>query len=467
MKRLLMLLAIALVACNPIGPSQDEPAQDDNGGTSQGDPAQDDNGGPSQGDPAQDDNGKDDNGKDDKEGEAYNDYVRVPLQSVVDGVQPMTGIVLWTDSEFASRKEITLEFSYVRYNDVCKEKDVYDWSTVDKILSGVAAHGHQAIIRFYYSYPGRNCTVPDYIKALPDYEETKGKSEGRSTTFPDWRCEELQRFHKEFYRLFAERYDNDPRLAFLETGFGLWAEYHIYDGPFYLGKTFPGKEFQAEFLAAMPGWFKKTPWLISIDAANGKYGPFKAYPELKDVAFGNFDDSFMCEEHDDDNRSNWKYFGADRYKTAPEGGEFSYYTSYDQKHCLDRKGMYGRKFEDEVAKYHLSFIIGNDQPEYQSWSRIVEASQSMGYHFRVCDFRVKPGTGAAVRIENTGVAPLYYDAFLDVDGVRSEYNLRELLPGGPVWVEIQVPDVSEHPVLSIACDRLVAGQKIGFEADVR
>ena len=398
----------------------------------------------------------------------YASYTRVPLNSVLHGVQPMTGIVLWTGQSKGPEGYISMEFSYMLYSDVCKEKDVYDWTVVDKLLDQVAANGHQAIMRFRYTYPGKKCAVPDYIKAWPGYEETEGKADGgHRTWFPDWRCEELQRFHMEFYRLFAERYDNDPRIAFLETGFGLWAEYHIYDGPFILGKTFPSKEFQAEFISNMPKWFKNTPWLISIDAADNTYSPFRKQPELLEVDFGNFDDSFMCEDHDGYNRRSWLFFGQDRYQKSPEGGEFSYYSTYDQRHCLDTAGMYGRRFEDEVARYHLSFIIGADQPSYQKWPRIIEASQSMGYRYRIKDFRVKAGTGAAVWVKNAGVAPIYYDAFLDVDGVRSSYNLRGLMPGDSLWVDINNPAVKDTPVLSIACDRLVPGQKIEYEADIQ
>lgn len=397
----------------------------------------------------------------------YSDYTRVPLTSELTSVQPMTGIVLWVKKNTTREKYYQLEFSYMLYSDVCKEKDVYDWSVVDNVLETVASHGHQAVLRFRYTYPGYECAVPAYIKALPDYEETDGRSEGRRTTFPDWRHPELQRFHMEFYRLFAERYDNDPRIAFLETGFGLWAEYHIYDGPFVLGKTFPSKEFQAEFLTSMGKWFVNTPWLISIDAADSKYGPFRLKPEVLDEKFGNFDDSFMCEDHDGYNRRSWLFFGEDRYKTSPEGGEFSYYTDYDQKHCLDPEGMYGRRFEDEVAKYHLTFIIGNDQPGYQKWDRIAEASKSMGYRFRILDFRVKAGEGSAVFVKNAGVAPIYYDAFLEADGLKGDYNLKNLMPGDSLWVEIKNPNVTEKPLLTIACDRLVKGQKIEFEADIQ
>ena len=403
------------------------------------------------------------------------DFTSVPLKSSVTKVQPMTGIVTWSDSEYDT-DDVQLEFAYMLYNDVCKKKDVYDWSPMEKLLDDIASRGHQAVVRFRYTYVGKKCAVPDYIKAWPGYEETVGKSERKTTYFPDWRCEELQRFHKEFHRRFAERYDSDPRLAFLQTGFGLWAEYHIYDGPYVEGKTFPSKQFQAEFMRCMAEWFKETTWSISIDAADHSdeedertYGPFHDYPELLKLRFGNFDDSFMCEDHDGYNYKSWAYFGTGRYRSAPLGGEFSYYDenddNFDQIHCLDRGGMYGRKFEDEVAKFHMTYIIGADQPKYQNWSRIRQASLSMGYRFRIEDYRIY-GNTAAIKISNVGVAPIYRDAWVAVDGVRSDWSLAALMPEKSKWLIITVPGLSESSVVSIECDHLVKGQKIRYEADL-
>ena len=403
--------------------------------------------------------------------EKFSSFEKVPLKSSVTKVQPMTGIVLWMDNSNVNTDDIQLEYSYMRYNEVCKGKNKYDWSALENKLNAVASRGHQAVVRFYYTYVGQKCTVPDYIKAWPGYEETSGKSEGRTTYFPDWRCEELQRFHMEFHKEMANRYDKDPRLAFLETGFGLWAEYHIYDGPYVPGKTFPSKEFQATFMRGMAEWFKETTWSISIDAAGHSgddeptYGPFEDQPDLLKLRFGNFDDSFMCEDHDDYNYKSWKFFGTDRYKTAPLGGEFSYYTDSDQKHCLDKGGMHGRKFEDEAAKFHMTFIIGDGQPRYQSWSRIREASLSMGYRFCVKDFRIS-GEKAALLVTNTGVAPIYRDAWFAVDGVRSDWSLQQLMPGDEKWIEITVPGLSTGSVVSIECDHLVSGQRIGYDADI-
>ncbi|MBP5637790.1 MAG: DUF4832 domain-containing protein [Bacteroidales bacterium] len=398
--------------------------------------------------------------------ENLEDYPVKELHSQITHVQPMTGIVLWEDTH-STKSWLTLEFAYMLYSDVCKEKDVYDWSPVEELLESIASRGHQAVIRFRYTYVGKSCAVPDYIKAWPGYKETKGKSEGRTTYFPDWRCEELQRFHMEFHRRFAEKYDSDPRLAFLETGFGLWAEYHIYDGPFVLGQTFPSKAFQAEFLSAMDGWFVHTPWMISIDAADDTYSPFESTPKLLKLNFGNFDDSFMCEDHDGYNFESWEFFGKDRYKKAPLGGEFSYYSDYDQKHCLDKKGMYGRKFEDEAAKFHMTFIIGADQPSYQGDSRLKEASMSMGYRFKVEDFRVVDGE-ALLLVRNTGVAPIYRDAFMAVAGVRSSFNLRTLMPGTSRWMSVSAPSIGpENCAVAVECDHLVPGQKgIEFEAGI-
>ena len=397
----------------------------------------------------------------------YSDFERVPLKSEIQNVQPMTGIVLWnTHSKIKSVKDnIQLEYSYMLYNDVCKAKDVFDWTPMDRLLEQVASRGHQLVVRFRYSYVGQKCSVPDYIKELPGYEETVGKSEGRTTYFPDWRCEELQRFHLEFHKRFAERYDNDPRLAFVQTGFGLWAEYHIYDGPCKIGRTFPSKEFQAKFFKEMETYFKNTTWSISIDAADSFYSPLKAQPELMNVRFGNFDDSFMHETHHEYNRDCWLFFGEDRYKIAPRGGEFSYYTDYDQKHCLDVEGMYGRVFEDEAAKYHMTYIIGNDQPGYQTMDRIKEASMSMGYKFEIKDYRVK-GNEAVVLIANIGVAPIYRDAYVSVAGVNGEYSLKALMPGEEVWISFKGSGISADAKPEIVCEHLVSGQKIEYRANV-
>jgi len=385
----------------------------------------------------------------------------LPLESKVTHVQPMTGIVLWSDSEHVQTDAIQLEFSYMKYGDVFALAGEYDWSAVERVLNAVAGRGHQAILRFYDTYVGKKTTVPDYIKKMPDYKETTAPSEKKPTDFPDWSHPELRRFVLEFYTTFAEKYDRDPRLAFVEAGFGLWSEYHIYDGPMKLGKTFPDKEFQEKFLTQLGKVFKQTPWMISVDAA-GDHTPLGARKELLALPFGNFDDSFLCQQHAKENEPNWKFFGRDRYLRAPAGGEFSYYTDHDQKQALAPGGPHGVPFETAARDFHITFMIGSDQPKHQKMDRIRAAGLACGYRFKVTDFRSGNGR-SKVTMTNMGIAPLYHDAYVAVKGVRSKASLKGVAPGQSRTDEI---DAAGDGV-TIESDRLVPGQRIEFDADLK
>jgi hypothetical protein len=390
-------------------------------------------------------------------------YRLINLVSEITEVQPMTGIVFWTNSSDNTTDVISLEYSYMLFNQVVKDSGEYNWDAVEQKLDAAAGRNHQVIFRFRYVYPGYQTSVPDYIKSLPDYKETKGISEGRETWFSDWTHPELRRFTLEFYSKFAERYDNDPRLAFIQVGFGLWAEYHIYDGPFILGKTFPSKEFQEEFFRHLESVFISTPWSVSIDAASDDYSPFEQKPELKNIRFGLFDDSFMHEHHSTSpseyNMASWNFFGTERYRTSPAGGEFSYYTDYDQQHVLDPEGSWGRSFEDFAGQYHISYILGNDQPSYQSMERIKEAGMACGYRFRIISWYASDDS-SLVTVTNDGIAPIYYDAYICVNGIRAAQSLKGLCPGEAMTS--YVPSGGDDPSLSIECDRLLDGQVIQF-----
>ncbi len=391
----------------------------------------------------------------------------VSLQSAITAVQPMTGIVLWEDSwnaDPAKADATQLEYAYVAPDTIVIAQGSYDWAAFDAFLDRIAARNHQALVRFYYTYPGRQTVVPQYIKARPDYAETQGQSEGLSTWFPDWSNAELQSAHLAFYAAFAARYDADPRIAFLQVGFGLWGEYHIYDGPNVIGEQFPTKAFQREFFNHLDDVFADLKWSISIDAGDDYYSPLAAEPALLALPFGLFDDSFMHEAHADYNESMWTLFGhSQRYTTAPHGGELSYYSQFDQENVLNPAGIHGRSYETLSAKFHISYMIGNDQPDYQTPARIREAGLANGYKFTVTSFDASP-TQSIVTVQNTGIAPIYYDAFPTVNGQRGGDSLQGLLPGNSLTTLI--PSGGPTPTLTIECDRLVPGQSIQFSADL-
>ncbi len=396
---------------------------------------------------------------------AADSWQRVSVASTAETVAPMTGIVLWDDNDKNKTDAIQLEYSYVGYDQVVSEKGAYDWQAVDKKLSAIAGRGHQAVLRFYFVYVGKPTTVPAYLKQLSDYAEVTAKSEGKPTGFCDWSHEALQTFAIDFYSEFAKRYDNDPRLAFLQTGFGLWAEYHIYDGPLDVGKTFPSKAFQARFAKHLDATFKQLPWMISIDAADDEWSPMAEDDELRGLGFGLFDDSFLSKEHPKVNALNWKAFGDDRWQRAPAGGEFSYYNKRDQRMALAPQGPNGDSFEDAAARFHISFMIGDDQAKYQSLDRLREAGMQSGYKFHLESLETN-GTQTRGIIANRGVAPIYFDAYPAIvqsgSEIRSTVSLKHLLPGEQR--QFTIPAKAGELSFRIACDRLVEGQVIPFSS---
>jgi hypothetical protein len=390
-------------------------------------------------------------------------WTPLPLRVASDAVAPGTGIVFWTTSEHAASDAIAMEYAYLRYADVITGKDRYDWGAVERVLDAAAGHRHQAVLRFYDTYVGKPSGVPEYVRALPDYRETTARSEGKRTAFPDWSHPELRRCVPAFFEAFAARYDRDPRLAVLQCGFGLWSEYHIYDGPFRLGGTFPSKADQAAILRTVAGAFRETPWQVSVDAADEDVSPLAASPELLALPFGTFDDSFLCEQHARVNERNWDALGRDRWRRAPAGGEFSYYNDRDQREALAPEGPNGEPFERAAARFHLTFLIGSDQPEYRPMGRIREASRACGYRLAITGYATD-GMRTKVTVTNRGFAPPYFDLRVAIAGTRGPTSLRGLLPGESRECLVDRAPTSADP--AIVGDRLVPGQTVPYSADL-
>lgn len=410
-------------------------------------------------------------------------FESIALDKSITHVQPMTGLVMWTthSQRLKYAPVISLEFQYCLPCRVVTGKVdgkiQYDWSYFEEILNDIQSRNHQAIIRFRYEYPGNtmvdgvagSTAVPQYIKDMEDYNETFKKNEDGPTYYADWTNAELQWFTKQFYTDFAERYNNDSRIAFLELGFGHWSEYHIYGTPLKLGTNFPSKAYQKEFLTHV-SQVLTIPWSISIDAADSGYTPIVADDALMALNFGLFDDSFMHEHHeikqgDGYNESCWKEIGQDtRWHHGVCGGEISYYTRNDQRNFLNPEGMYGWTWEAAAAKYHITFMISNDATGgiYGTVERFQEAALASGYQFRVLQC-VTNGSETRLSVTNQGVAPIYRDAYFAIGQHRSTMSLKGLLPQDTLKVTIPT-GLSKAEDLHIISPYILSTQEIEFAA---
>lgn len=297
----------------------------------------------------------------------------VPLQSQITHVQPMTGLVLWED--LAHRLYTTygqshaMEFAYLppcRVVTGCDDDGTvhYDWSYLETLLDDIKGRSHQAVLRFFYEYPGETMVdgnegttaVPAYIKARSDYHETFSHTGDGACYYADW-----------------------------------------------------------------------------------------SNAELRALRFGLFDDSFMHQNHEQSsgdgyNEQCWLNMGfEEHWQTGVCGGEVSYYTKNDQPGFTNPAGMYGHTWEEQAAKYHITFMIANNNPggknDYNNPSRFKECSMASGYHFEVTRCQTD-GVQTRLTVTNKGVAPLYRDAYFAIGTVRSGESLRGLLPGESIEVTI-------------------------------
>lgn len=413
--------------------------------------------------------------------------VVVPLERQVEALEPLKGLVFWqslAESEHETYgRSIALEFVYLLYNEVAVDKSddgsvAYNWSVFEARLDDIKSRGHQAIVRMRYTEPGEQTAVPDFIKRESGYQETKGDPDGEETYYPDWRSEALMDFHEQFYKDLAERYDSDPRVAFFQSGFGHWAEYHISGTPLNLGVNFPSRDFQTRFFKSAVAQFNQTPISFGIESGKEKYSPVPHDPELQRLGYGVFDDSFMHAEHD-----YWQGDGynegcliACNYTTrmlrAPIGGEISYYDDDDQHSFLAPDGIHGTTWERAAAKYHITYMFANDclEGSYATPQRVAEAGMHAGYHLLVTDFRATAHS-ASVTVTNTGIAPVYHPLFVTVNGVRAQESLRLLAPNSTkqfvvTGLSIDLDAAALNISLTITSPKLYANQTVPFEAHI-
>ena len=114
----------------------------------------------------------------------------------------------------------------------------------------------------------------------------------------------------------------------------------------------------------------------------------------------------------------------------------------------------------EARNFGVTFMICEQWLRHTTIDRIKEHGLACGYKFRVTAFEANANE-SRVTVANTGVAPIYYDAFVTINGVRAKESLKYLLPGETRLYKVK--SGGESPQLTIECDRLVAGQRIEFD----
>lgn len=212
-------------------------------------------------------------------------------------------------------------------------------------------------------------------------------------------------------------WDNDPRVAFVETGLiGLWGEQH---------DPAPSEELQA---AIGDAYVKAFPDKLLM---NRYPGHFTRYP------FGIYWDSFG---HKEELPTHLPLLESermrDRWKTAPMGGE----TAFDWgtplgKDPTDAVVHHADRIIELIRQLHwdhLGWLSNYDQHNELAVQNAARIQNALGYRFLLDEVRhptvLRSGQPFSVEVamRNTGSSPLYYRWPLQV-------NLLEVRTRKPLW----------------------------------
>ena len=342
------------------------------------------------------------------------EYAAAPVDNPLKGLVPYQGDV-------RNRFPHSLEFNYIAYSEIVKGYDEFDWGPLERMLDDISSRGHQAVIRIFLEYPGRQSAIPRFLIAdglkVTRWQHDEGAQALVET--PDYENEKLRISLKKFISAFGKRYDGDPRLGFITAGLlGLWGEWHLYPR----SELFASNAVQQEVMEAYESAFNTTQILLRYPAGDNE----DSLAQNSDRAFGYHDDSFAWGTLETGKPvDSWFYMAKlkragpmaeTKWKDHAIGGEIrpeAWGTVFDESPRNKRI----QNFRQCVEETHVTWLMDSGMFEKpQKADRIQRAEESvrrMGYEFFATDVTIGQIKGQDIQvilnIENRGVAPFYYN----------------------------------------------------------
>ncbi|RLD98595.1 MAG: hypothetical protein DRI92_03650 [Aquificota bacterium] len=371
---------------------------------------------------------------------------------------PLKGWVIWGEDHITPPQPVTLFFSYRSWRQLEPEEGQYDFESWEReVWQYWVERGMKVIFRVYLDYPGRPVGVPQWLVdqgvELSEYDEYGG---GWS---PDYENPLLLEKVKDLIVALGERYDDDPRVGFLDVGIlGHWGEWHTYPREELFASASVQREVMNTFLAV----FSNKKMMLR-------------YPTVWTAKqrFGYRDDCFLT---DTEGPEDWYFFSRIRsanaeevWKTQPFGGEF----------CGGGAGAIEGTVEqpDECLRLireghfsHLGPAGGSIEAQDDAHQQTIDSMlKLMGYRFviREADLPETALGGNTLQIkftvENTGVAPFYYPWPLEIvwfdgeaereDVQTTDIDIRTWLPGThEVSLSVSAPSPSKETQYNVAIE---------------
>ncbi len=373
------------------------------------------------------------------------DYAPAPADNPLKGFMPFYDAYSSQQNPIANDFPHSMEWFYVPLRNLMNGPDSFTFDTgLEPQLDSISGRGHQAVFRVYLDYPGKPSGIPPFL--LADGLQASpytffGNTPGRSLS-PDYDDPKLVSALENFIKALGKRYDGDPRIAFITVGLiGFWGEWHTWPMDGFTQETsllkakadpteeswMPSDANQLRLLKTFDDSFNTTRLLIRypmIKPASQEAEPGRRVPYLSTTLnLGYHDDSFAYETM---YGKDWYFMGklewrgaADTWITEPIGGELR--PEIQLGIWLDTPRPDMEDFSATVDGTHASWLIAHSiftsktmQPGSAVYERALAGARRLGYEFyisavRLSDVSASDPFQVDLHIENTGVAPFYYN----------------------------------------------------------
>ena len=339
--------------------------------------------------------------------------------------------------------DFTLAFALLYWKDIEAEKDVYDFTSFEKLnqFEHLRNHNIKLVIRIVTDYPGK----PNHIDIpLWLYEEMNGagvyyNAGTHSAGFaPDYQNSNFIKRHGMMLKAVAKRYDDSPDIAFIQLGsLGHWGEWHNVYVP---GGYFPPPNFTDIYVNQYLSVFKNTiiqmrrPFAIMNEADIGLFNDMLGHADQTDWLVNEIQSHGLN----------------DFYLNTPMGGEFA---------STNTVSDYFSHMYDDVKKMFIDTnvtYVGCLPPTSSKYQENrLDLLKTMGYRLFVSSVEYTPTTtfddsaDFFITMKNTGVAPFYYKwpfyllIFDDNDSLVMEYKLddwvQDIIPNGTYVLAASIP----------------------------
>lgn len=342
-----------------------------------------------------------------------------PAQSPVEN--PLKGLVPYAHPP-AERFPHSMEFAYLHLSQLVIGAEQYDFQPLEKRLDDIASRGNQTIFRVVLEYPGRSGVIPDYLlgQGLRVHRYRQSDSDPASwVETPDYNNPALQECLLRFIQTLGDRYDGDPRIAYITAGLlGIWGEWHNHPRE----DLWASKKLQAKVLETYQRSFTRTPILLRYPAGADD----RQYAPNNRLRFGYHDDSFaFATAFSQKEGTSWYFMNRmkkaealDKWRDYPIGGEIRpevWGCCFDPEPCTPPEQDFATCRQQTHVTWLMDSGLFTKVPSPQRLARAEDQVRKMGYDFRLSTLEVRNKEDSVYQIDltvrNQGIAPFYHSGW--------------------------------------------------------